>query len=445
MACTMAGNSQDNPAMDFVLELNVTTGDAFSIGATGSGQRCVIPITGGSFSGPGISGDVLPGGADYQLADTAHKRTHLEAIYCLRTDDGEYIHVRNRGIIAGDYFYTSPVFEADADGRYSSLNDGIYVCRPSGGGDGFIKLRVWRLRDGTLPVEECAPVPDSTRQPARCRGSIETFSYRVQRGDSTFEKRAQVYLPHGYNAADTACRYNVVYLMHGGGDNTTSFFSDPRSPLPLTQVLDHLIADGTMDPVIVATPTFYDDDTNPQTGDMRHAAALTQAFHSELRDFLIPALESRYNTYYAGGVTESRDHRAFGGFSMGALTTWYQLAYDADAAAHYLPLSGDLWVYDSDGEKQTAEVAAAWLKAKLQKHGHDGTFTIHAASGTDDIAGTPELDIVNALASLQGDVFRTKGENANLHVLMKRGGKHYYGDINEYLYHILPRIWSKQQ
>ena len=98
---------KDTPQLEFALQLKVTLGQAFSIENTQHGRRTVIPITGGTFEGPGIKGTIINGGADYQLAN-AQGRTELEAIYCIKTDDGVYIHVRNRGIIAGGQ---------DADGK----------------------------------------------------------------------------------------------------------------------------------------------------------------------------------------------------------------------------------------------------------------------------------------------------------------------------------------
>ena len=89
---------KNTPELEFALQLKVTLGEAFSINNTQHGRRTVIPITGGTFEGPGIKGTIINGGADYQIAN-ADGRTELEAIYCIRTDDGIYIHVRNRGII----------------------------------------------------------------------------------------------------------------------------------------------------------------------------------------------------------------------------------------------------------------------------------------------------------------------------------------------------------
>ncbi len=138
------------PSMEFALQLKVKIGEGFNVGKTQHGNRYVIPITGGTFEGPNIKGEVLPGGADYQLQCPDLKRTELEAIYCIRTNDGVTIHVRNWGIIADKEgsFVTSPKFEAPSDSKYEWLNNGIYVCKPdwSKPTPGLIILNVWRVR-----------------------------------------------------------------------------------------------------------------------------------------------------------------------------------------------------------------------------------------------------------------------------------------------------------
>ena len=146
---------KDAPQLEFALQLKVTLGQAFSIENTQHGRRTVIPITGGTFEGPGIKGTIINGGADYQLAN-AQGRTELEAIYCIKTDDGVYIHVRNRGIIAGGqdadgkpsfYFRAAPQFEAPADSKYGWLNNSLFVCAPefSQGFQGIV-LNVWKVK-----------------------------------------------------------------------------------------------------------------------------------------------------------------------------------------------------------------------------------------------------------------------------------------------------------
>ena len=142
------------PQLEFALQLKVTLGEAYGIDNTQHGRRTVIPITGGTVEGKGMKGTIVNGGADYQL--NAEGRTELEAIYCIKTDDGIYIHVRNRGIIANGkdadgkptfYFRAAPQFEAPADSKYGWLNNALFVCAPSFQSDfKGIVLNVWRIK-----------------------------------------------------------------------------------------------------------------------------------------------------------------------------------------------------------------------------------------------------------------------------------------------------------
>ena len=138
------------PELEYVVRLNVTLGQAYSSGNNGKGTRTIIPITGGTFEGPNIKGEVLPGGADYQLA--VDGRNEVEAIYCIRTDDGVTIHVRNNGIIkmggqGGMYFRCAPKFEAPKDSKYAWMNESLFLCQPGfGGAGGGITLDVWKVK-----------------------------------------------------------------------------------------------------------------------------------------------------------------------------------------------------------------------------------------------------------------------------------------------------------
>lgn len=280
------------------------------------------------------------------------------------------------------------------------------------------------------------PIPDHIRKPAAQQGTIETFTYNVKREDGTqLTKKARVYLPYGYK--ESKQKYNVVYLMHGGGDNSRSFLTPPHDWLPLAQVLDHLIEEGQMEPVIVVTPSFYDNDENIGQNRMEDAIRQTTWFHKELAHDLIPQVERAYRTYFKGDIAKSREHRAYGGFSMGALSTWNQLAYGVDAVKYFLPLSGDLWIFNDKGERQSMEVAAKWLNDKLSTSPYAKDFRIWGWTGTEDIAGNPERSLVENLR-LHAPLFNAD----NLYFAMKTGGQHYYGDINEYLYYALPLIWK---
>jgi len=146
----------ETPELEFVMQLKVTLGETYSVGETSHGRRTVIPITGGTFEGPLLKGTILNGGADYQMADSKTNRTEIEAIYSIKTDDGVYIHIRNKGIISNSqdaqgrpsfYFRCSPRFEAPNDSKYAWLNNAIFVCAPAWGGPGGgITLNVWKVK-----------------------------------------------------------------------------------------------------------------------------------------------------------------------------------------------------------------------------------------------------------------------------------------------------------
>lgn len=109
------------------MRLEVEIGPVVEIGAMRDGQRRIIPITGGRFTGPELNGRVLAGGGDWQTI-RADGVVDLRALYAIETDDGSRIEVDNRGyrhgpkavlerIAAGEavaahsyYFQTAPVF-----------------------------------------------------------------------------------------------------------------------------------------------------------------------------------------------------------------------------------------------------------------------------------------------------------------------------------------------
>ena len=143
----------EGPGLEFVCELRVKCDPGYAVGQTAHGIRNIIPIVGGTFSGPKMKGDIIGGGADYQLIDQEHGRTEVEAIYSIKTDDGVNIHIRNSGLITMSrdekgapsfYFRTAPKFEAPQDSKYNWLNDAIFVCMPGPATD-CICLRVWKV------------------------------------------------------------------------------------------------------------------------------------------------------------------------------------------------------------------------------------------------------------------------------------------------------------
>lgn len=88
------------PQLHFFADLCVQVDKPQDVGSTPRGRRRLIPILGGQAVGDGWRARVLAGGADFQLMvdDTL---AELDARYCLETDAGELVYVRNRAIRSG--------------------------------------------------------------------------------------------------------------------------------------------------------------------------------------------------------------------------------------------------------------------------------------------------------------------------------------------------------
>jgi hypothetical protein len=88
------------PALTPVLELGVDCDLPIEVGKVPGGVRRIVPITGGWFRGLGdreIGGEVLPGGADWNL-QRDDGVFEVYARYLLRTDDGALLTIVNEGL-----------------------------------------------------------------------------------------------------------------------------------------------------------------------------------------------------------------------------------------------------------------------------------------------------------------------------------------------------------
>ena len=126
-----------------LMHAQVTLEPIRDLGETPLGRRRIIGIAGGTFSGPRLSGRILPGGADWQVI-RADGVAYLDARYTLETDDGALIYVNNKGyrhgpkeamerLSRGDevdpaliYTRSTPWFETSAP-QYAWLNRTICV------------------------------------------------------------------------------------------------------------------------------------------------------------------------------------------------------------------------------------------------------------------------------------------------------------------------------
>ena len=125
------------PPLEFVTRVRAEIAAPIGSGTSPRGKRQLIPITGGTASGPGLSGRVLPGGADFQIL-RSDGVVELEARYFVETDDGARVYVCNQGLAHADggalYFRCTPRFETDAPAlRWLLTSVFVGSARPTSG------------------------------------------------------------------------------------------------------------------------------------------------------------------------------------------------------------------------------------------------------------------------------------------------------------------------
>jgi hypothetical protein len=133
-----------DPRFTHVYRLEATLAPPQDLGDVAQGHRRIVPLTGGTFTGPELHGTLLPGAsADWQIV--LPDGTALGDIrYTLQTDAGELLYVQSQGIRHGsaevlarlgrgedvdasEYtFRTSTKIEAAAR-QLDWLNKGIFI------------------------------------------------------------------------------------------------------------------------------------------------------------------------------------------------------------------------------------------------------------------------------------------------------------------------------
>jgi len=89
------------PRLDLIYRLEATVGDPQDVGEISAGHRRIVPLTGGTFSGPRLRGSLRPGAsADWQVI--LPDGTALGDIrYTLETEQGHLLYVQSRSVRHG--------------------------------------------------------------------------------------------------------------------------------------------------------------------------------------------------------------------------------------------------------------------------------------------------------------------------------------------------------
>jgi len=187
--------------------------------------------------------------------------------------------------------------------------------------------------------------------------------------------------------------------MHGWSMNETTFLHDAA----FRRMLDQGMATGELLPQIVVTPTYYPTTGEPTGSWENDGDYITDFVQAELCQSLLPAVETAYRTYAAGGraqdLIDSRQHRAFAGFSMGAITTWSVLEQRLAYFAYFAPMAGDSWTITNDGGLLHPDRTAKKLIAAV-KASQPAPFHIEATVGSQDGTQNSMTPLINRLRQL---------------------------------------------
>lgn len=255
-------------------------------------------------------------------------------------------------------------------------------------------------------------------------GSLIEFEYETKAyatDERTVARSILVYLPADYQEDQ---QYDILYLMHGTGDNQTSWLQENPSN---KRVLDHMIAEGAVKPLIVVTPTFYVEDDCADDLDR-----LTYSFAQELRQDLVPAVESHFSTYADGtdakSLIASRDHRAFAGLSRGAVTMYHSA------------LCGSLDYFSYFGAFSGSRTSAEYFKQTIQSEEFKDypINYLYLTSGNMDFALPGQISDYQALLEIEPRL--QEGENTSFDVFPMR--YHSWGNWHISLYNFLQHLFK---
>ena len=152
-------------------------------------------------------------------------------------------------------------------------------------------------------VKPAAPGFDTIRNNI-AHGKIDTVSYTSKTVGTN--RRSLIYTPPGFSKTK---KYPVLYLLHGIGGDEKEWLNGGHPEV----ILDNLIADGKIEPMIVVLPNgraMKDDRAIGNIFDSARVKAFA-TFEKDLLNDLIPFIEKKYP------VIADREHRAIAGLSMG--------------------------------------------------------------------------------------------------------------------------------
>ncbi len=269
----------------------------------------------------------------------------------------------------GVWTITTATLDPDLYG-YSFVADGVSLVDPSN----------TRIKPNLINLSNIVYVPGQPPLPWEVQdvphGEIHHHFYKS--GVVGDQRDFYVYTPPGYGTTGKT-KYPVLYLLHGFSDDASGWTAVGQANV----ILDNLIAEGKVKPMVVVMPLgygapeivtrgskgFQDDELRHRNFDKFRLALLTE---------VVPQVESQY------AVSKNRNDRAIAGLSMGGseslltgLNNIDKFAWigsfsagglDADPASNFPGLNA----------KQTSKLRLLWIACGTSDELNEGNRKLKA-------------------------------------------------------------------
>lgn len=126
-------NELPDPVLTQVYCLKAVMGPPLDFGDVPAGHRRVVPLVGGTFTGPELNGSLLPGGSASWQVIGPDSTVLAEIRYALQTDRGALLYVRSSGVgrchrdVAGEPLFHATTTIETAAPYLDWLNKSVFV------------------------------------------------------------------------------------------------------------------------------------------------------------------------------------------------------------------------------------------------------------------------------------------------------------------------------
>jgi enterochelin esterase-like enzyme len=247
------------------------------------------------------------------------------------------------------------------------------------------------------------------------RGAVQPVEYQSKSLGT--DRRVLVYTPPDYEKSTG--RYPVLYLLHGAGSNETSWTERGRANV----ILDNLIADGKLKPLVVVMPFgFAFQRAAGARGNPAENKTQREGFAKDFLGDVIPLIESRFRVY------ADREHRAIAGLSLGGAQSLAIGLTHTDLFSRVAGFSSAM------GAADNPETGGVDFNAVLADSGrlNSQLKLLWVGCGTEDTLFESNREFSALLA-----------KNRVEHIFRVTGGAHTYAVWQRYLNEVAPMLFPE--